>query len=130
MRRLLPLLIVLCLCLAGAEKEKEKKSSDVEILEVTAHRQEGRISLDGRLLGHRAKPIQGIVLLFDFLSSSAGVITTQKYPTGEQMLASGDEISFRAQLRDAPRAVRYRLNAEDWQGHELRVGNAGPYDIE
>jgi hypothetical protein len=130
MKRLLLLSAVLCLCLVGADKEKEKKSADVEILEVTAHRQEGRISLDGRLLGHRSRPIQGLVLLFDFLSSSGGVITTQKYPTGEPILASGDEISFRAQLRDAPRAVRYRLNAEDFQGHELRVGNAGSFDIE
>jgi len=107
-----------------------KKAIDVEVLEVSAHRSGDRILIDGRIRGLRKKPIEGIVLQFDFLAPSGAVISTQKNPTGEKVLGPGSEIAFHLQLRDEARAVQYQLNAEDVRGHELRVANVGPFPID
>ena len=99
------------------------------MLEVSAHRSGDRIAVDGRVRGLRPKAVVGLVLLFDFLAPGGAVITTQKGPTGEKIL-SGAEIAFHVQLRDEARAVQYRLGAEEASGHELRLANTGPFDIE
>ena len=106
------------------------KTPDVQIVEVMARRSGDRIIIDGRIRGERKKPIPGVVLLFDFLAPGGAVITTQEYSTGEDVLARADELPFNVQLRDEARAVKYRVNATDGQGNELRVAGGGPFPIE
>jgi hypothetical protein len=128
MRRALILTAILVLSLAGADKKK--KPPDVTVLECNGRRVSGRITFDGRVRNTSEKTINGLVLLFDFLSSDKEVLTTLKGPTEDEVLAPGMESSFHLESDEPPRAVRYQLNAETQSGRDLRIANAGPFAIE
>ncbi len=130
MRPTLALLLVLALSVLGAEKKKAPKPPDVEVLEATAHRTEGRISLEGRVRNSGLKPIQGLVLVFDFMAPGRQVITTQKGGVDEEVLDVNGEASFHMQLNEPPRAVQFQINAVDEAGRDLRVAKPGPFPIE
>src|ERR1041385_2327673 len=121
MGRALLLAAILVFALSGAEKRK--KPPDVTILECSGHRDNGRITLDGKVRNTGEKPIHGLLLLFDFLSSDKAVLTTQKGPVEDEMLAPGQESSFHLECEQPPRAVRYQLNAVDRAGRDLRIAN-------
>lgn len=125
------MLAIAAVSLSGADNKKKKtKPPDIEIVETTARRSEGRIALDGRIRNSSEKPIQGLVLLFDFMAPGSLVITTQKASIEEEVLGPGKESVFHLQLQDPVRAVHYRLNAVDEAGRDLKVANAGPFVIE
>ena len=127
-RRAAILTAILVFALSGAEKKK--KPPDVTVLECTGRRDTGKITLDGKVRNTGEKPITGLLLAFDFLSSDKVVLTTQKGPVEDETLAPGQESSFHLECDQPPRAVRYQINAEDHSGRDLRVAKAGPFAIE
>jgi hypothetical protein len=128
MRRAVFLTVILVLSLTGADKKK--KPPDVTVVECNGRRAAGRITFDGRVRNTGEKTINGLVLLFDFLSSDKVILTTLKGPTEDEVLESGGESSFHLESDAPPRAVRYQLNAVDRGGRDLRIANAGPFAIE
>jgi hypothetical protein len=125
------LLLVAAVCLAApdAKKQKKEKPPDVE-LEVSAHRMENVIRMDGRVKNVSEKPINGLVLSFDFMDSGGRVITTQTAPLDEERLDPEKEASFHVQLTDPVRAVEFQIGATDDGGRILRVSKPGPFAIE
>src|SRR5262249_16968033 len=128
MRRAAILTAILVLALAGADKKK--KPPDVTIVECSGRSASGRITFGGRVRNTGEKTINGLVLLFDFLSSDKVILTTLKGPTEDEVLEPGKESSFHLESDEPPRAVRYQLNAVDHNGRDLRVANAGPFAID
>src|SRR5262245_28789481 len=128
MRRAAILTAILVLTLTGAEKKK--KPPDITIVECNGRRAAGRITFDGHVRNTGEKTINGLMLLFDFLSSDKVILTTLKGPTEDEVLAPGGESSFHLESDEPPRAVRYQLNAVDRGGRDLRVANAGPFAID
>ncbi len=122
-------LIAVCLC-AADKKKKQPKPPEVVVMETAAHRQEGKVAIDGRVKNNSEKPMEGLTLLFDFMAPGRQVITTQKAAIDEEVLEPGKEAVFRVELNDPVRAVEVQLNAVDRNGREFRVQNAGPFSIE
>ena len=120
------LAIVLCLCTLAAAQRRP----DVQVLEAKARRvEEGRIAVDGRVkVGDR--PVKGLVIVFDFLSTEGENLTSQKIKVEDDVLDRGEESGFHAATMNPPGAVRFRLHAFDAADRELRLGNAGPFTIE
>ncbi|MCI0363230.1 MAG: DUF2393 domain-containing protein [Phycisphaerales bacterium] len=110
--------------------DKKKKPLEVEILEARAQRDERKVALDGRIRNSGERPIQGLVLIFDFFADGRQPLVTQKAPIDEETLSEGQEAVFRMELNAPPRAVEFRINAEDKSRRELDVLKAGPYPIE
>jgi len=126
----LQIVLVFALVLTSTAADKKKKPPDVQILEVSAHRGESKVSLDGRLRNSGEKPIKALMLLFDFMAPGRQVVTTQKAPIDEEVLEPGKEAVFHMELNAPPRSVEFQINAADGSGRELRVTGAGPFPIE
>ena len=127
--------VAVCLMLASLsfpqdKKRKPPKPPDVLILQIAARRDNGIISIDGRLRNPSEKPIQGMILLIDFFSSDKVLLTTKKGPVESELVESNGESDFRLEVSDQGRAITIRVNAEDANGRDLRVEKGGPYVIE
>jgi hypothetical protein len=106
-----------------------QKKHDVEILEAKARRvEEGRLSIDGRV--RAGKPLKGLTLTFDFLTSDGELLSSQKTAVDDAALDRGDESSFHAETDNPPGSVRFKIRAFDGDSRQLRVGNEGPFVIE
>ena len=86
--------------------------------------------MDGRVKITGEKPIKGLVIVFDFLSTEGETLTSQKVTMDEDELDRGEESTFHAATMNPPGAVRYKLRAFDKSDRQLRLGNAGPFTIE
>jgi len=107
------------------------KKPDVQILESRARRVEaGKVAVDGSVRITAGKPVKGLVIVFDFLSSEGETLTSQKTRVADGALEPGAESSFHAETMNPPGAVRFRLRAVDGAEQDLRVANAGPFAIE
>jgi hypothetical protein len=120
------LALVLCLCTVAAAQRRP----EVQVIEAKARRvEEGKVAVDGRVkIGD--KPLKGLVLVFDFLSSEGETLTSQKITADEDQLDRGEESSVHAVTMNPPGAIRFRLRAFDASDRQLRIGNAGPFVIE
>jgi hypothetical protein len=116
--------------LGASAPQKPKKASDVQVMETKARREEGKITLDGRVKVTSEKPLHGLVVVFDFRSPEKEVVTTQKTTVDEDTLDTGHEGSYHVEMADAARAVTYTVRAFDIHDKELRVENIGPFSIE
>ncbi|MFN3323765.1 MAG: hypothetical protein ACK5AZ_09740 [Bryobacteraceae bacterium] len=115
-------LLLFGMLLSGADsKRKPPKGVDVLILEVTAHRGEGIIAVDGKLRNTGTKSLNRLTLLFDFFAPGKVPLTTQKFVIDEEVLEPGEEAVFRGQLIDPVRAVRFRIQAEDGSGRYVKI---------
>jgi hypothetical protein len=119
------LLLVLALALAAADKK-----GDLEIIEVSGHRGEITISIEGRLRNTSDKPLRRLTLVIDFMAPGRQVVTTQKARIDEEILPVGEESVFRLEVKAPPRSVEFQFNAEDDRGRDQRVVNSGPFPIE
>jgi len=128
MKRAVLLLAIVVVSLSGADKKK--KPPEVTVVECKARRANGKLTFDGKVRDTGEKPIRGLVLLIDFLSTDNELLTTLNGPVEEKLLETGKESSFHFDADEPPRAIRYRLNAVDQGGRDLRVANAGPFAIE
>ena len=128
MGRAVVITIILALALSGADKKK--KPPDVTVMEVAGRRDAGKITLDGKVRNTSDKAINGLLVVFDFLSSDRVILTTQKGPVEDEVVEPGQESSFHLICEQPPRAVRFQINSVDRSGRDLRVGNAGPFAID
>jgi hypothetical protein len=127
MRLILAACLGLTLCAVAAAQRKP----DVQVLECHARRvEEGRVSVDARVKVTSGKPLKGLVIFFDFLSSEGDPLISSKVEADEDELRPGDESSFHAATINPPGAIRFKVHAQDGAGRDLRIGNAGPYTIE
>lgn len=110
--------------------QKPKKAADVQVMETRARREEGKISVDGKVKVTGEKPLRGLVIVFDFRSPEKEVVTTQTTTVDEDTLETGREGSYHVEMADAARAVTYTVRAFDGHEKELRVENIGPFSIE
>lgn len=128
-------LVISCLMLAtllyaAGEKRKPPKPPDLEVIELTARRTEGRILVDFRIRNSGLKTLENVVVLLDFLAPENKVVTTQRAEIEPAILDPGEEAEFHGQLRDPARAVRCRINSQDGAGRELTVSGSGPFVID
>jgi hypothetical protein len=131
MRAVLLIAAALCLCAFAAQTQgSKKKPPDIEVLEARARRDNGRITVDGRVRATAAKPLRDLVLVFDFLSAEGGVVSSEKTQVEEYVLQPQQEASYGAVTTDPARAVRYAIRAFSGKDRQLRVANAGPFVIE
>jgi hypothetical protein len=121
------LALALCLCTIAVAQRR----ADVQVLEAKARRvEEGKIAADGRVKVSGGKPLRGLVLVFDFLSSEGDTLTSQKISVDDETLDRGEELPFHVTTMNPPGSVRFQMRAFDSAGRELRVGNSGPFIIE
>jgi hypothetical protein len=99
--------VVFSLCTVGAYQKA--KTGEIDIVEVTAHRGDDMIEIDGRVRNTSDKTILGLTLSFDFTASDGSVMTTQTAPVDEETLAAGEEAAFHLQLNNPPRAVNFKV---------------------
>jgi hypothetical protein len=109
----------------------QKKGKEVELLEATAHRQDGMVTVDARVKNVGEKPIKSLQLVVDFVGPDRKqVITTKRGHVQEAVLDPGDEAEFHAQLEDPSRATEFQINFEDTNGRYLRGDKNGLLPIE
>ncbi|MCC6857384.1 MAG: hypothetical protein IT158_02430 [Bryobacterales bacterium] len=130
MVRLVSLVALLAVCLGGAPQKRKGRPLDVELLEPVMRRSGEDILIDGRLRNCAAKPIRGLVLVFDFMAPGRQVVTTYRGALDEELLEPGQESEFRMQVKAPPRVVAIQVAASDEEGRDLRVGNPGPFVIQ
>jgi hypothetical protein len=121
--------VILSLC-APATGQRKKKPADVEVMETRARRDQGKITLDGRVRFTGERPARGLVIVFDFLSPEHEVVTSQKTQVADDVVRAGQEASYQTVLVDPVRAVSYQVRAFDAGDRDLRVASPGPYPIE
>jgi hypothetical protein len=112
------------------KKNAQNKGPEVEVLEISAHVESGRVAIDGRLKNTAERPIRKLNVIFEVLDSDGKVLTRQQGPIDEPVLEAGDEAALQMQMHYHARAVNFRVLAEDGSGRELRLANAGPFAIE
>jgi hypothetical protein len=125
--------VILILALAvtpTSAQKKKRKPPDLEVLEVTAHRGEDKVSVDGRVRNSGEKPVKELTLLFNFFAPGNEAIDTEKGTIDEEILEPGKVAAFHMEANAPPRAVQFEIEGQDGSGRELRVGNAGPFTIE
>ena len=131
MKRLVVAYAVLAILLCAADgKRKPPKLPDVQVLEAKARRSEGQVLVDGRVRNSGSKPLNGLTLFFDFMSTDDVVVTTKRHAIDEDVLSPAKESEFRLFLADPGRAVSFLMRAETNAGKELRISNAGPFPVE
>jgi hypothetical protein len=129
-RRLLAL-SVLAILAFGQKKGNDPKPPEVEVLEATAHRQEGTVTVDARVRNCGDKPIKALTLLIDFVAPDhKQVITTKRGVIEAAMLDPGEEAEFHAQIEDPSRATEFRINFENGNSKYLRAIKTGPFPID
>ncbi len=119
-------MVLLGLCASAAEK----KPQEVTVVEFTAKRDGGTILIDGRLRISGERPIENLVLAFDFLAGGRSSVATKQVEVDEPRLAPGDESAFHLAASAPARAVTIKVKAFRNRSLELGVENAGPFPIE
>jgi hypothetical protein len=130
MRRYFLLQLLAPLCVALQKKGKSQRLPEVVILEVSCHRTEGDVMLDGKLMVQSEKPVRRLQLRIDFFGSDKQLISSKRGEVSEDELKAGDESEFHMRVSHPPRCVYFSLRAEDKNGRELSVEKAGPFPIE
>jgi hypothetical protein len=93
-----------------------QRKPEVQVLEAKARRDDGKILVDSRVRVTAAKPIRGLVIVFDLMAPENNVV--------------GQERICRSETGEHVRAVRFKIRAFDLGERDLRVGNSGPFPIE
>jgi len=134
MRDVVPVLLVALATLsAAADKKRNRappKPTEIEVVEITARRGDGRVSLDGRVKNTGERAAVGMVLLFDFMAPGRQVITTKRGDLEIETLEPGEEAEFHVYAPEPPRAVEIRVQVRDGSERDLKVIKPGPYPIE
>lgn len=118
------------LSLSAQKKNAEKKGPEVHLLEASAHVEDRRINIDGRVRNAGTKSIRKLNFILEMLDSDRKVLTRQQGRIDEDTLDPGDEAIFRAQIAWHARAVWFRVEFEDGGGRELLAENTGPFVID
>lgn len=128
--------LAVCLLLGQDKvKDRSKRKPDPNKLpevtvELKIERDAGSIKLDGKARNVGVKPLDGIVLFFEFLEPGGKMISRMTTVASEHPVDPGEEAEFFTQTPDQVRAVHIRLDAEDSKGRYLRLAKSGPFTIE
>lgn len=128
--------LAVCLLLGQDKvKDRSKRKPDPNKLpevtvELKIERDAGSIKLDGKAKNVGVKPLDGIVLFFEFLEPGGKMISRMTTIASEHPVQPGEEAEFLTQTPDQVRAVHIRLDAEDSKGRYLRLAKSGPFTIE
>jgi hypothetical protein len=107
-----------------------QRKPEVQVLEAKARRDDGKILVDSRVRVTAAKPIRGLVIVFDLMAPENNVVGSQKAVLDENVVEHGQERICRSETGEHVRAVRFKIRAFDLGERDLRVGNSGPFPIE
>jgi hypothetical protein len=89
-----------------------QRGHDVEVLEAKARRvEEGRLSIDGRV--RAGKPLKGLTLTFDFLTSDGELLSSQKTAVEDDVGQSRRRVVISRRNRQSPGSVRFKIRAFD-----------------
>lgn len=113
-----------------AQNKATRPKYEVQLLRVSAHVEDSRINIDGRVRNSAAKPIENLRVIFEILDPSGQVLTKQQGPIEESLLDVGEEGSFHVQLAWHARTHAFRIGFEDGSGRELRADKPGPFPID
>lgn len=116
--------------LFGQKKKSDRSQPEIELMNVRAAVESGRVEIDGRVKNTSEKPVRKLVIFFEMLDSDRRVLTRQQGAIEELVLEPGSEAAFSGQITWHARAVAYRLSFEDGSARELRGLNTGPFAIE
>jgi hypothetical protein len=114
----------------AAVPQRKPRKADIEVLRLHTLRQEGRITYEGAVKVTAEKPVQGLLLQFEFFESRGVLLSQQKIQIEDATLAPGAERDFHVQGNDVPRAVRFRVLAYDAGGRDLTLSGEGPYPLD
>ena len=119
------ILVCLALSLWG------QKKADVETVEVKVRRiEDGKITADGRVRVTGSKPVRGLTVVFDFLSSDDAPLASLKTEVDDEVVNPGEESGFHTVTPNPPGAIKYKLRVFDSAERQLRMANTGPFVIE
>jgi hypothetical protein len=116
---------------AVAQKaQRQPRPPDIHVVRISSVRQEGVITYEGAVKVTGERPITGLLLVFEFLATTKLLLSMQKIQMEPEIMRPGEEHSFHFQGRDVPRAVSFRLSAQDSAGRDLRLLGEGPYPLD
>ena len=130
MRPLFLLLVATVLLAYQGKKAPQLKPPALDVVETTAHRDQGLLAIDGKLKNTGERSAEKLVIIVDVLDSDKRAITTQKGSSEPESIEAGEQAEFHAQMRLPPRAVYIRLSFEDGDGREVKATNVGPFAID
>ncbi len=119
--------------LAALPQQKPKRQPrppDLQIARIASTRQEGRIAYEGDLKVTGERPLNGLILQFEFFESRRVLLSMQKIEVESGTLMPGEERHFNVQGADVPRAVSFRLSGSETNGRELSVAGGGPHPLD
>lgn len=108
----------------------QPKPPSLEVLEASAHREGGRLNIDGRFKNTGERTAEKLVITVDVLDSDKRALTTQNGESDPESIEAGAEGEFHAQMAVPPRAVYIKLSFEDGSGREVKATKAGPFAID
>jgi hypothetical protein len=116
----------------SSQGQRERKQPNVvrlEVVELRAARDAGRITLDGEVRNTGTRELTRLVLMFDLLDADRKTISRRRGALEEAVLDPGDSSTFHFYVPDQARAVEVRVAAEQ-RGMEIEVAKPGPFAIE
>ncbi len=128
-RRVLWLLLIASFSFSAQQKRKQESAIRIEVVEIKAAREAGKITLDGQIRNSGTRALDRLVLLFDLLDADLKTISRRRGPVELKVFGPGDEYTFNFYVPDHARAVEVRVAAEH-RGQEMDVIKAGPYALE
>jgi len=123
-------LLLASLCVAFQKKGKTPKPPEILILEITCHRDNGDVTVDGKLKADGERTLKDVQLIVDFHGTGKQLLESKRGPVDSERLDPGDETEFHLRVADPIRAVGFTLRAEEGDGRDLRIENSGPFPIE
>jgi hypothetical protein len=128
-RRAVLLLLFAPFSSPGQRQRKERTILRLEVVEMKAMREEGRITLDGEVRNTGTRALTKVVLLFDLLDADRKTISRRRGPIAEAVLEPDESSVFQFYVPDQARAVEVRVGAEQ-RGLEMEVAKPGPFPLE
>lgn len=130
MLRLVSILLLASALLTSQDKKKTPKPPDLELVDVAASRDGGTIIVDGRIRNSGAKPLEKVVIIFDFFAPNRKPMVSKKGPVEADLLAPGDETEFKLAMPDPGQLVSVEIQAVDRRERDLRLDRSGPFSID
>ena len=130
MRKLFLLALAVAPTAFSQKKAQQLKPPAITVLERTAHRDQDRLNIDGRLKNTGEKQATDLVIIVDILDSGKQLLTTQKGASEPESIDPGQEGEFHSQMPLPARAVFVRLSFEDGSTREIKATNAGLFAID
>jgi hypothetical protein len=110
--------------------KRQPRPPDVHVVRFSSVRQEGVITYEGIVKVTGERPVAGLLLIFEFFATTKMLLSIQKIEVEPALMQPGEERSLHLQGNDVPRAVSFRLSAQDGSGRDLRLSGEGPYPLD